>query len=38
MAKILMIPVTFAITGVVLVCAAAPFLAVGVSFIKGFMG
>lgn len=38
MAKILMIPVTFAITGVALVCAAAPFLAVGESFIKGFMG
>lgn len=38
MAKILMIPVTFAITGVALACAAAPFLAVGASFIKGFMG
>lgn len=38
MAKILMIPVTFAITGIAFVCAAAPFLAVGESFIKGFMG
>lgn len=38
MAKILMIPVTFAITGIALACAAAPFLAVGESFIKGFMG
>lgn len=38
MAKILMIPVTFAITGIAFVCAGAPFLAMGESFIKGFMG
>ena len=38
MTKILMIPVTFAITGIALACASVPFLAVGESFIKGFMG
>ena len=38
MSKILMIPVTFAITGIALACASAPVLAVGGSFIKGIMG
>ena len=38
MSKILMIPVTFAVTGIVFCCMASPYLLVGGSFIKGLIG
>lgn len=38
MGKILMIPVTFAITGIAFCCMASPFLVLGGSFLKGFIG
>ena len=38
MTKILMIPVTFAITGIAFCCMASPYLLVGGSFVKGFIG
>jgi hypothetical protein len=37
MGKILMIPVTFAITGIAFCCMASPFLVLGGSFLKGFI-
>ena len=38
MLKILMIPVTFAITGIAFCCMASPYLLVGGSFVKGVVG
>ena len=38
MLKILMIPVTFAITGIAFCCVASPYLLVGGSFVKGVVG
>lgn len=38
MSKILMIPVTFAITGIAFCCMALPYLLVGGSFVKGLIG
>lgn len=38
MMKILMIPVTFAIIGIAFCCMALPYLLVGGSFLKGFIG
>jgi len=38
MERIIMIPVTFAITGIAFCCMASPFLVLGGSFLKGFIG
>ena len=38
MSTILMIPVTFAITGIAFCCMASPYLLVGGSFVKGLIG
>ena len=38
MGKILMIPVTFAITGIAFCYMASPFLVLSGSFLKGFIG
>lgn len=38
MSKILMIPVTFAITGIAFCCMASPYLLVWGSFVKGVVG
>lgn len=38
MSKILMIPVTFAVTGIAFCCMASPYLLVGGSFVKGVVG
>jgi hypothetical protein len=38
MTKIIMIPVTFGITAFAFCCLASPFLVMGKSFIKGFIG
>jgi hypothetical protein len=38
MGKILMIPVTFAITGIAFCCMAFPFMAIMESAVRGFVG
>lgn len=38
MTKIIMIPVTFSITAFAFCCFAGPFLVMGKSFLKGFIG